>query len=327
MTDAGAHIIAHRYRRQVYAAKNYREIAMKKRMVYGIMPVFPVLFVLCVLPSCGSMGFSIPAKSGQWENVTYHGENAPLLGDTAWMDVYSGDGYLFSQRGEILLSSSGKLDGFGNYGTWERTGTTVKIVTSKGYVYWEGTYDPEANTITGQYQNSSWKGHLAKEGRNIDNFTWKPFDETESQVIKLRRVAEAEAAAARNAAQTRQIQQAQMALARGQSALSQGNTAEAERYLQQAQQGLGIQAQQGTAQTTFNLAGTNWKTTNLSLGVSETIYFGNGTWVATGSSGSATGTYTYNGSTVTLNASNGTILTGTVSDTTLRIGNDQYTKQ
>ena len=112
----------------------------------GALAVFIVLGLACA---------SAPAK---WANITYSGEETPLLANTTW-DLTLGNNY-----GVIKFQPGGKLSYIGQYdylygrsggyGTWERTGNNVKFITNGDYAY-EGIY--RDRQITGTYETSGEK--------------------------------------------------------------------------------------------------------------------------------------------------------------------------
>ncbi|MDR2537131.1 MAG: hypothetical protein LBC46_02385 [Treponema sp.] len=114
----------------------------KNRLInLGTMPFGALFMVLAI--SC---------ETYKWEGITYRGEDTPVLAGTLW-GYRDSDGD--TRRIVFLLGGGMKLND-ASY-TWERRDTTVRFVSSYGYFYMEGAYNPETKSIIGNGQNSYGK--------------------------------------------------------------------------------------------------------------------------------------------------------------------------
>jgi hypothetical protein len=88
----------------------------------------------------------------KWANVTYSGEDEPLLEGTTWTYISLSENTRhlveFRSGGQMNFSGSG-----GDY-TWQRSGNTVKFIGNDGWFYFEGTYYPQTKKIMGSAENS-----------------------------------------------------------------------------------------------------------------------------------------------------------------------------
>jgi hypothetical protein len=120
----------------------------KKWLPHGITAGALVVFIVLGL-ACAS------SPSPEWTNVSYTGEETPLLEGTTWNLTYS-DG---DANRTVVFQSSGKLfiSGISGSSTWQRIGNNVKFITGDGFASYEGTYDQGKQTIMGFLQYSGGK--------------------------------------------------------------------------------------------------------------------------------------------------------------------------
>ncbi|MDR1107977.1 MAG: hypothetical protein LBL19_02960 [Spirochaetaceae bacterium] len=94
-----------------------------------------------------ALSYSRPGAQAKWANVTYTGEDEPLLEGTIWEFPFLKGAVLEFRSGGRLVSN------LGMNGTWQRTGDTVEFVIGDGFFYfeglYEGIYDPESQRILG----------------------------------------------------------------------------------------------------------------------------------------------------------------------------------
>jgi hypothetical protein len=112
----------------------------------GALAVFIVLGLACA--------------SNKWANVTYSGEETPLLANTTW-DLTFLNG---TRNCTVVFQPGGKLS-VSNFlievdGTWQRTGNNIQFVFTDAfgsYAYaFEGT-DDQDRQITGSHEDSKGK--------------------------------------------------------------------------------------------------------------------------------------------------------------------------
>jgi hypothetical protein len=102
--------------------------------------------------ACRSSPYFPSTTPSKWANTAYTGEGERILEGTAWELPFLSEAERpivgeFHRDGRIgIRPSSSMLKGIS---TWERTGDTVKFVFADGKYFYEGTYYPGNNRISG----------------------------------------------------------------------------------------------------------------------------------------------------------------------------------
>jgi hypothetical protein len=118
----------------------------KRKILHNITAVAFVAFLGLWLSSCSTLFPGL--VSGKWKDVKFSGENETMLEGSIW-SYYNKSWEVNAEPLEVEFQSNGKVISSSNWrnASWERVGMNFKMVVNNGQNYFEGTYDPENNTI------------------------------------------------------------------------------------------------------------------------------------------------------------------------------------